>query len=173
MTDSRQIAVPAYLVSFALIVMPLADVMTTLFPWRLMDSRWRFGAVGLISNALLLPIAGLLIAYIVATVLNHWTLRRVLGALALVGAAIAVVALGLFALDALQTRAAVRPEMRLSFMVASLAAATKTLVAGVTFIAIGLAALRGRKPSGSKDRGGSLYSIDTAPAPAKSGAPPA
>lgn len=175
MTENRQIAVPAFLVSLALILMPLGDVFTTLFPWRLMDARWRFGAVGLVSNAMLLPVAGLLIAYVTATVFNYWTLRRVLGVLSLLGALMCVVALGLFALDALQTRAAVVPQMRLSFTVATLAAAIKTLIATTSLVAIGIAAIRGRRSSGVvKDRGVPLISIETAPvAPAKSGGPPA
>jgi hypothetical protein len=175
MTESRQIAVPAYLVSLALILIPLADVMTTLFPWRVMDARWRFGAVGLISNALLLPMAGLLIAYVAATILNHATTRRVLGILGLLGALVGVVALGMFALDSLQTRASVAPAMRTSFMVATLAASIKTIVATITFVAIGIVALRGRKSDRLvKDRGVPLISIETAPASSvKSGAPPA
>jgi cbb3-type cytochrome oxidase subunit 3 len=148
MLESRQIRWPAYLVAFAMIVVPLADVFTTLYPWRFLEARWRFGAVGLVSNSLLIPTAGLLLAFLTAGFLNHRTMRRIIGAIGMFVAAICLVALLLFVLDAVQTRAGIRPDMRVSFNVASIAAAMKTLLAGVTFLAIGISALRRPKKTG-------------------------
>jgi hypothetical protein len=145
MTEPRQIAFPTYVVAIAMIAIPLADVFTSLFPWRFLEPRWRFGAVGLISNSLLIPMLGLLVAYLTATVLNHRLTRRIIGGVSFAGLAICLLTLIMFALDALQTRAGVRPEMRLSFTVASAAAALKTIFAAVTFMAIGISAFRGSR----------------------------
>jgi hypothetical protein len=142
MITSRQIAWPAYLVSASMIAIPIVDAATTLYPWRPSDAHWRFGAVGMLSNALLIPTAGLLVALATALVLNQTTLRRTIGVAGFVVAGLCVVALAMFALDSIQTRAAVRPEMRLSFNVASLTAAAKTLLAAVTYFAFGMAAAR-------------------------------
>lgn len=153
MIESRQLAWPVYLVSAALILIPLSDVFTSLFPWRVLEPRWRFGAVGLISNSLLIPTLGLLLAFVMAALNDHRITRRIIGITALLASSVCLIALVMFALDAVQTRAAVRPEMRVSFNVASVAAAVKTLIAGVTAFAIGWAALRrGRsRVSDSKD----------------------
>lgn len=131
-----------------MIVIPIVDTATSLFPWHLFDSRWRFGAVGMLSNALLIPTSGLLVAFVTALVLNHNPVRRTIGIFGFVAAGLCVVALGMFALDSLQTRAVVRPEMRLSFNVAAITAALKTLLAGVTYLAFGWAGvLAGAKPA--------------------------
>lgn len=143
MIESRQISWPAYLVGIAMIVIPLADVATSLYPWRFAEPRWRFGAVGLVSNSLLIPMAGLLVTYVTAVMLDHRTTRRIIGGVSFAVLALCIVALVLFALDALQTRAALPPEMRLSFGVATVAAAIKTIFAAGTFLAIGIAAFRG------------------------------
>jgi hypothetical protein len=147
MLQSRQISWPAYLVSIAMIAIPLVDALTSLYPWRLGDARWRFGAVGLISNGLLIPVAGILVAYVTATLFDHRLRRRVIGVAGYAMAAICVLSLILFALDALQTRAAVRPEMRINFTVASFTAAAKTLLAAATFLGFGVCAFRDGAPS--------------------------
>lgn len=128
-----------------MIVIPIVDAATTLFPWNYSEPRWRFGAVGMLSNALLIPTAGLLVAHATSLVLNHTGVRRAISIVGYAAAGLCVLALAMFALDSLQTRAAVRPEMRLSFNVASITAALKTLLAGVTYLTFGLAGRRSAK----------------------------
>jgi hypothetical protein len=71
-------------------------------------------------------------------------MRVAVGVIGAVTTAICVLALVLFGLDAVQTRAQVRPEMRTSFHVASITAAVKTLFAAVTFGFLSVSALKGR-----------------------------
>lgn len=142
MIDSRQLAWPAFLVSAALILFPLADSVTSLYPWNIADPRWRFGAIGLLSNALILPVLGALIAHVTAAVLRHRAMRRLIGVVATLAGAVIMASLAIFALDALQTRASVQPQMQLSFTVATITAAVKTLLAGATLLAIGITTLR-------------------------------
>lgn len=97
----------------------------------------------MLSNALLIPTVGLLVAHVTALALNHTAVRRAIGIIGYAAAGLSVLALAMFALDSLQTRAAVRPEMRLSFNVASITAALKTLLAGVTYLTFGLAGRTG------------------------------
>lgn len=145
MPPLRRLATPAYLVCLALFLLPLVDVMTTLFPWQFAEARWRFGAVGLVSNALVLPMAALLIALAAATIAEQPRMRVAVGIVGAVATALCVLALVLFGLDAVQTRAQVRTEMRTSFHVASITAAVKTLFAAVTFGFLSVAALKGRR----------------------------
>lgn len=170
MLNSRNLSLPAYLVAIAMILIPLADSFTTLFPWNVGDSRWRFGAVGLISNALMIPLAGLLVAVTVAWFREQRFVLRAIGVLGFLGALLCVLALVSFALDALQTRAQVRSEMRLSFDVASITAAVKMVLAGATLTAFGLAGWRSSRESSRKSSGaeGGLYTLPTAPSTMKS-----
>ena len=146
----QRIAPAAYLVAFALVVIPIFDASMTAFPPHFHDARWRFGIVGLLSNAVLFPVLGALIAVATAALLEHRKTQRALGALALVAVAVCVVAFGMFVLDALQTRAAVRPALSLSFTVASATAAVKLALASVTFCMLGLAGVRGGPQSSAK-----------------------
>lgn len=172
MQNSRYLAWPAYLVAIAMILIPLADSWTTLFPWNLGDARWRFGAVGLISNALMIPLAGLLVAFTIAWVREQRGIMRAIGLVGFLGALLCVLALGSFALDSLQTRSQVRDDMRLSFTVASITAGIKTVLGGATFLAFGLCAWRLARHSEartSNSAAGGLFTLPTAPSTMKSG----
>ena len=148
----QRLAPAAYLVAFALVVIPIFDASMTAFPPHIHDPRWRFGTVGLLSNAILFPAVGALIAVVTAAMLEHGRSQRMLGVLALLTAAVSIAALGTFVLDALQTRATVRPTLSLAFTVASATAAVKLLIASVTFGLLGLAAVRGGSWSNPKRR---------------------
>jgi hypothetical protein len=144
MTSSRQLAAAAYLVAFTLVAIPLFDAAMATAPFHASSAQWRFATIGLVSNSLLVPTMGLLIA-VVTAVTQQQTRSRTLLAIASWLAALAMVALlVLFALDAIQTRSLVREEMRLSFVVASATAACKIALCALTLAMFGLAARRSR-----------------------------
>ena len=62
MNRYRFLGFSAYLVATTLIVVPFFDAAMSLWPWQPDSAQWRFGAIGLASNALMLPCAGMLIA---------------------------------------------------------------------------------------------------------------
>jgi hypothetical protein len=173
MPNSRYLAWPAYLVAIAMIAIPFADSWTTLFPWNIGDARWRFGAVGLISNALMIPLAGLLVALTVAWMRSQRLVMRTIGVVGFLGALLCVLGLGSFALDSLQTRSQVRPELQTSFTVASITAAIKTLLAGATFLAFGLSGWKASRHISRKSNSaaGELFALPTAPSTMKSSEP--
>jgi hypothetical protein len=144
-TSLRQLAPSAYLVAFALVFIPLFDAAMSLFPFRVGAPQWRFGAVGLFSNALMIPAIGVLIAVTTAVVLGHERTQRVLSILCWIAVAILIAALAAFSLDALQTRASVQPAMRLSFLVASATAAAKLLLGAATFVLFARGSRLGRR----------------------------
>ena len=173
MLNSRYLSLPGYLVAIAMILIPLADSFTALFPWNVGDSRWRFGAVGLISNTLMIPLAGLLVAFAVAWTREQRGVLRTIGVIGFIGALLSLLALVSFALDAVQTRSSVRPEMQTSFTVASITAGFKTLLAGATFLAFGLSGWKASRSPSRKSNGaaGELFALPTAPSTMKSREP--
>lgn len=158
MSEVRRIAAPAYVVAVALILLPIAEVLASTAPWRLLDARWRFGFFGIISNALLLPAAGLFIAFAAATLLEQRTLRRVIGFAAAAAAVMCSIALAVFMLDALQTRAAIRTEMRSNFSTAAIAAGLRVIVSAIVCGVIGRAALTRSRVHVSTSPGVPLFS---------------
>lgn len=146
------LAAAAYLVGATLILIPLLDAAASVSPPFPGDFRWRFGAAGLLANALLIPNLGVLLLLVTAIGYGHSTFRRVVGVFAFIGVALCVTGIVMFALDALQTRPAVRPEMNASFAVASASAIAKMVLGAVTLFVLGLVGVR--KTSGRE--GGSV-----------------
>ncbi|MEO8337412.1 MAG: hypothetical protein ABI664_20715 [bacterium] len=134
MNNYRQLAPGAYLVAFLLFFIPFFDATLSLAPWHLASSQWRFGAFGLLSNALMLPAAGALIAVATAIAAGQVRMVRVWSVLCWLAVAVLVVATVLFALDALQSRRMIRPEMSLSYYVATATAVGKLVLGLLTFV---------------------------------------
>jgi hypothetical protein len=132
--NPRQLAPSAYIVAFLLFAIPFFDAAMSVAPWHFGNSQWRFGAVGLLSNALMIPAAGALIAVVTAVSQGHFRVRDLLGLASWVMAAVVLASLAIFSLDTVQTRAAINPEMIFSYKVASLTACIKLLLGMVTFV---------------------------------------
>jgi hypothetical protein len=131
---TRQLAPAAYFVAFLLIVIPLFDALMSVAPFHVEAAQWRFAAVGLLSNALMIPSVGVLFAVVTAVTLDHVGAKRAIQVLSWIMVPVLMAAIGFFALDSMQTRAAVRPEMQLSFLVASITAVCKLLLGIVAMV---------------------------------------
>lgn len=93
-----------YVFSALLVVLPLLNLLSNLGELQPTIVRWRFGALGLLTGSLLVPLMGLLLFGLTAALLAHrWALRTmaVLSGLATVGV---LALMALFTLDALQVR---------------------------------------------------------------------
>ena len=134
MNNHRQLAPGAYLVAFLLFFIPFFDAILSLAPWNLGSSQWRFGAFGLLSNALMLPATGALIAVATAVIFGHFRTQRVLSILSWLAVAIIVVSTVLFGLDAVQSRRLIRADMQLSYFVATGTAVGKLLLGALAFV---------------------------------------
>jgi len=145
MTQPRQLVTPGYLVAFTLLLVPPFDAIMQVLPLRLHEARWRFGAFGLMSNAMMLPMIGLVVAFAIAAYFEHRRFQRVLGVIAFAIAGITVIALAAFLLDALQVRRDVNPKASLAFTVATATAVGKSILGVITLGAFGFAGFRGPK----------------------------
>jgi hypothetical protein len=132
MLQNRRIVWPSYLIAFSLSIIPPIDALMQTLPMRFGDPRWRWGAFGLMSNAMMIPMIGLLIAFVVATVFEHHLFRRILGVFTAILALGTLIGLGLFALDTLQLHKQVQERGLLAFRVAALTATTKAVVGMLT-----------------------------------------
>lgn len=142
MNRYRYLSLPAYLVATALIVIPFADTALSLYPWRVDAAQWRFGAVGLMSNAFMVPCVGLLILFVTALLQGHGRTLRFFGFACATLAVITALSVGLFALDAVQASGNVQDAAKLSYKVASVTAVFKLLLATATLSAFAIAGLR-------------------------------
>lgn len=131
---TRRVAPCLYLLAVILILVPLIDATVSTLPLHLRNVQWRFGAIGLFTNTMLTPGLGFMMAVVTAATLEHVRTQRVLAILSWIGVVVLLGFLVVFALDALQTRALVRPEMTRQFFIASTLASCKLLLWAITFI---------------------------------------
>lgn len=133
---------PAYLVAFMLVVIPLFDAVMSVYPFSPWNEQWRFGALGLLSNAFMIPAIGLLIALTTAVMYDHVRFLRVLGFVCTLAGAFVGLMILLFALDSVQAQANITPDASLPFVVASITAVVKMVLATLSLLFTGVAGLK-------------------------------
>jgi len=134
----------AYAVAAMLVIIPFFDAITSSLPAHFGSEQWRFGVIGLLSNAFMIPAVGLLVAFAIAMVRGHRRVLRVLGWCCGLAAATTTALLFLFALDAIQTRLNVQPAAQFAFAFASFTAAGKLLFAILTLALMSRTGLHAR-----------------------------
>lgn len=136
------LAAPAYCVAALLVITPLGDFLSGVWPWRLGAVDWRFASSGLLSGFLLTPLLGTLIAIAVAALRGSEKLLRILGIATLSLSAFCLLVLLLFILDALQVSGAVPAEQKRAFFDASIKAFLKYVMACGASYWLGMRAFR-------------------------------
>lgn len=154
---SRPLAWSCYAIGVLLVLAPLADLVAGLGAATPGGVPWRFGAIGLLSGALVIPMLGLGLCFAGAVILEHRLVLRLLSVLGVVLLLVIGVLLGLFALDTLQVRLQVPQEAKRAFDLAALKAAG-TLLLEVMVLAVlavnthrAAAALAGRAHARKRD----------------------
>jgi hypothetical protein len=150
MASSRGRTIVAALLPVALLLIasPLADLIAALIPIRPAEVSWRFGAYGLLTNALVTPILGLAIVLVVSGFRSQ---RRPIGIIAVVAGMLALILIGgfaLFVLDYLQLRQAVGTAARGPYDSAAFKA---MIVAGLEAAVLLSLAVAGFRASGIVD----------------------
>ena len=120
-----------YLLAALLIVVPVAEATLAVLPMSPTETAWRFGAVGLYSRSILVPLMGFALAAALAVTMAHRHALRWLSGFAGGVTIVLVVAGGLFVLDALEMSSRMRPEAQLAFRMASASALAKIFAVSV------------------------------------------
>lgn len=150
METTKPLARAGYLLAAALIIIPLFDLTTSVWPLHLSDERWRFGAVGSLSNVTLIPLLGLLLALASATLADNRRTRRFIGWICAVFAVVIAALAVLFILDFFQVRTTVNPKFQHMTAVASTTAMLKHLVSIAILMLLSRAGLAGPKALANK-----------------------
>jgi len=152
MESNKPLARAGYLVAALMVLIPLFDASASVWPPHLGDERWRFGAVGALSNLTLVPILGFLIALFIASVFDHRRVRRFIGIIcAILGVILAAMAV-LFILDYFQTRTLVNPRFQHAMGVATATAIGKHILSVITLALLSRAGFAGPRAVAPKKR---------------------
>jgi hypothetical protein len=144
-----------YFLAAFLVVVPFLDLLLTIWPLSPGLARWRFGAVGFLARAVMSPILGVFLATAISALVDHRRTTRTLAWLTAVGGLVLTALSGVFALDAVQTRAATTIEARRAFEAAAATGLVKLLLAALALGFIARGAFRvlaaDRSPSRPKE----------------------
>jgi hypothetical protein len=151
--DLRTIAWPVYFAGALTLVLPLVDLLASVWPPRLGQVEWRFGTLGLLSGFTLSPLLGLIMCMAAAAVLEHRIVQRALAAVSMLGAVLLLAIVVIFALDWLQFRAAAPEDARRGMDIGSTKAILKHAIVAAAFLWLGFAGWRaGRGQGGRRER---------------------
>lgn len=131
-----------YLFALVLVLSPISDLLTTVWPIQLGELGWRYGFLGLLAGYIHTPMLGLTLALAAA----HWNddalvlrgLGYTMGALA----AVLLVVMALFLIDVLQMRELRPAEARSAVLVGGLLQEAKYATACLVLVALGVGAVR-------------------------------
>lgn len=157
---ARPLAWCLHALGLLLFLAPLLDLAAGVGSVNPGEVPWRFGAVGLLSGALVLPMVGIGLILIASVVLEQFGLTRTIGVIAIL---ILLGILGLiisFGLDSLQVRAQLRQEAKRAFDLATIKAVATYLLEAFVLVVVArnaLAAARiGRSRPRARRDGGTL-----------------
>jgi FtsH-binding integral membrane protein len=143
METNKPLVRAGYLLAALLVMTPLVDGTMQLLPLRLGDERWRFGAVGSLSNLLLVPLFGLFLAIVIAAFTDSRRTQRVIGAICGALALLLTILSLLFILDYFQVRTVVAPKLQHATAVASTAAMIKNVLSIIALALLSRAGFAG------------------------------
>jgi hypothetical protein len=139
---ARRLRVPGYLFFGIAMILPVLDLLVSVYPIRLGTVVWRFGAVGLLSSAIGAPLLVLFFIFALALFLGDRRVIITVGVVASLIALLLVAGAGSFALDALQMKRRVQEAAQQRFMMASMQAMLKLILEGISAIVLAIAAFR-------------------------------
>jgi len=145
MENTKPLARAGYLLPAALVIIPIADSALPLLPFRLTDDRWRWGTVGQLSNVMLFPLLGFVIAISLAALSDSQRIKRVIGTICGILAALVSVATIIFVIDYFQVLNLVKPEMHHNMAIASSIATVKNIFTILTLALLSWAGFTGPK----------------------------
>lgn len=150
MESNKSLARAGYLIAALLIIVPLFDASASVWPPHLGDERWRFGAVGALSNLTLVPLLGFLLALFIANAFDHRRIRRFVAIVcAILGVVLAAMAV-LFILDYFQARTLVNPRFQHAMGVATGTAVVKHVLSIIALAMLSRAGFAGPKATVKK-----------------------
>jgi len=142
MRPLRPLSSPGYFVAALFFLFPVYDFFVTVWPLQFSNVRWRVAVAGQIGASIMTMLLGLFLMLALSYVMEQPRVQRALVALSGLFAAGLLVVLVLFALDWVQLRPDVRPEVRHAFDVVSTQAAVKLLLGVIGGTLMTLSALR-------------------------------
>ena len=131
-----------YLCAFILFFMPYFQAIAGLWPISLGSLQWRYQATGALSGILMLPFIGMVLALAIARSSGHKGVARLIGIVAALTTITLLVAMGLFAMDALQLKKVIADRQMAGFNKATFTAGVTLLISFSVFAVLTVISFR-------------------------------
>jgi hypothetical protein len=145
----RSIVWALYAVALVLLVSPLVDLVGAVWPPRMGEVSWRFGAFGLTTSALVSPILGFAMLKVAGVLLEHRGVVRTVAVIDLILLLVVLGGLAFFALDFVQLRATLAASSLGQYDMAGFKAAVNGLLEVIVLGWMGVAGLRAASGPGN------------------------
>lgn len=150
-----------YPVAAALMLFPLSDIASRLFPLNFGNLQWRFAFLGLSMSALSVLLIGTALLGFTGALRENRTVLRLVSAFASLIVILLVVSLVFFSLDTLQMRGMItNPAMKPQLAKMALSAAVAGSVHFVGFLGVAIAAVKAARVAGARVAKGAAKAAD-------------
>lgn len=138
----RRLRVPGYLVMALLGIVTFAEIGVAAWPFRIHDVSWRLAVAGATSGGAGTALLAIFFALLIAVVADDRGVIWLVSILCALAALFCIIGGGVFALDALQMKGQVKPELVSRYDAALVWGLIKIILAGIVFIGVGISAFR-------------------------------
>jgi hypothetical protein len=128
MKANRWLIGSGYLLALYLVFVPLYEATIAIWPVAITERAWRFGAVGLLSQAIMTPLLGALVALGIALYVGHPAMTRLIAVASAVAGTLALVTTPVFIWDGVRSVGQVGAAGAPSIYAATALAATKLVL---------------------------------------------
>jgi hypothetical protein len=149
-----------YASAILLLIIPLLQAVSTIWPLQLGNIQWRFGAANALSSVLLLPFLGLVLLLVLSRMLASRPLSLVVGVISTLFAIGLASSLVLFILDGLQLKAIVNSAQMQPFQSVFVRVGLITGLFAIVYLLLALAGLKGPKGSAAALKKGGAKPAD-------------
>lgn len=119
-----------------------AEISVAAWPFRLHDVGWRLAVAGAASGGAGTALLAIFLALVIAVIADDRGVIWFVCVVCVVAALLCIVGGGIFALDALQMKGQVKPELVSRYDAALVWGLTKIVLAGIVFIGVAISAFR-------------------------------
>ena len=127
-----------YLFAVVLVLSPLMDLTSTVWPFRPGEMAWRYGFLGLLPGYVHTPILGVVLCMAVAYWQGHPLILRSAGIVSTLAALLLFLGMATFAVDVLQMRELRAPQEQTGVLVGGILQEVKYVTAAIVLLLIGI-----------------------------------
>ncbi len=138
----RRLRVPGYFTLVLVATVPLLQLAVAAWPFTIHQVTWRLGVYTVAANSLGASMLGVLLLLVLATAMGDRAVLWTIAVACSLGVALCVVALGAFALDAMQMRAQVMESAARKYTLASSWVAVQIALWGFIALILAINAVR-------------------------------